>query len=127
MSSSWLSVECPDASPQRKQGPTLLALRARIAAPAFVVWGVWALLTVWGFLFVLHYTRNIPVGDDWEMVPYIAGKEPLTAQYLWSLHAEHRIPLPKLVTITLAWLTGGDIRSSMFFNLAALSGLAAAL
>src|SRR4051794_33739931 len=63
------------------------------------VWGVWAVLTVWGFVFVLHYTRNVPVGDDWEMIPYIARKKPLSVHYLWSLHAEHRIPLPRLVTI----------------------------
>jgi hypothetical protein len=135
MFSPRLSLERPETSPQREQGyfPPLLALRARatsepiwvLSAP-FIVWGVWTVWTLWGFLFVLHYTRNVPVGDDWEMVPYIVKKEPLTLDYLWALHAEHRIPLPKLVTISLAWLAGGDIRSSLLFNISALSGLAAA-
>jgi hypothetical protein len=94
---------------------------------ALFVWLVWAVCCAGALAFVARFGRNVPCADDWAMVPYISGRQPLTAEYLWSQHAEHRIPLPRLVTITLAWLCGGDIRSSMVFNVCALGGLAAAL
>ena len=50
----------------------------------------------------------------------------MTVDWLWSLHNEHRLPLPKLILVLLSRISGNDFRAGMFWSVAALAALAAA-
>ncbi|MGO9596804.1 MAG: hypothetical protein ACLP7Q_02155 [Isosphaeraceae bacterium] len=90
-----------------------------------LVWAVWVTGTVALFLFVRHYARNVPFNDDWWMVPVITGHEPISLRWAWFQHAEHRMPVPKLIQASLLrWLVP-DFRAGMYLN-AGLLSLAAA-
>lgn len=99
--------------------PTLAPLPG---ATAFV-WTVWALMSLLALVFVIRFGRNVPRWDEWTMIPQMSGAEPVTRKWLWEQHNEHRIPVPKLMYLTLSKLTHGDFRSGMFLNVFALSGL----
>jgi hypothetical protein len=77
--------------------------------------------------FVGRYGSNVPSWDDWDMVPTLTGHQPVTLDWLWSQHNEHRIPVPRLLLLGLHWITGIDFRTPMFFNVLAVGVLAAAM
>src|SRR4051812_49211071 len=67
-----------------------------------------------------------PLWDDWANVPVLTGERPLSLEWLWSQHNEHRIPLPRLIIIGLSQLTGCSFRAPPIFNaglLAVASGV----
>ena len=99
----------------------------RASAPALFVWGVWGLLFASVLAFVLAYGRNVPHWDDWDMVPVVTGRQPLTLSWLCTPHNEHRIPLPKLLYLVLVRSCGYDLRAGMVFNVCCLASLAAGL
>jgi len=102
---------------------SLLSSRERLAS--VFVWSGWALMFLAAMAFVAVYGRNAPFWDDWEiLVPALAGKQPITAAWLWGTYHEHRLPLPKLILLGLAKLTDCDFRAGMFFNACALGLLA---
>ena len=90
------------------------------------VWGGWAVMTALAVAFVARYGRNLPVWDDFDMVDVVVGAKPVTIEWLWSLHNEHRVPLPKLILLALYRLFGNDFRAGMFFSVVALATLAGA-
>jgi hypothetical protein len=92
-----------------------------------VVWGVWALLSIRLGAYVHANAFDVPFLDEWEMVDALTGHQPISLAWLWAQHNEHRIPLPRLVYLALAKLSGGDFRAGMYFNAAALATLAAAM
>lgn len=96
-----------------------------IAAP--IVWSVWAVLVLAAVGYVFRFGSNVPYWDDWNMVDAITGAEPVTLQWLWSPYGGHRVPLPRLVLLTLFKLSGTDFRAGMYFNVAVLAAAAAAL
>lgn len=108
-------------SPQERAAPR------RPSAGSLFAWSVWALTTVAALWLVAHYGRNVPQWDDWEMAPVLAGAQPVTPSWLWSQHNEHRIPLPRLLLLSLVRVSGNDFRAGMVFNVLALAALAAAL
>jgi hypothetical protein len=65
--------------------------------------------------------------DDWAMVPVVTRHEPLTLQWLWAQHNEHRIPLPKLIYLALYYFGASSFRAGTYFNVAILSGMALAM
>ncbi|MBV9170480.1 MAG: hypothetical protein JOZ81_10390 [Chloroflexi bacterium] len=71
-----------------------------------------------------QYGLSIPTWDDWNIIPYAAGREPITWGWLWSFHMDHRIPLPRLLFVALFRLSGGDVRAVMLLNVLLLSGAA---
>src|SRR5207302_1253006 len=71
--------------------------------------------------------RNVPFQDEWEVVPQVAGDQPVTLAWLWARHTDHRIPLPKLLLMGLYRLSGYDLRAGMVVNVLALGALTAAL
>lgn len=75
-----------------------------------VVLGVWLVSSIATIAFVHQYTSWVPYGDEYDIVPIIAEREPLTLKWLWSPHNEHRIPLPRLVRYSLLTISGGDFR-----------------
>jgi hypothetical protein len=87
------------------------------------VWGTWALLALGVLLYIAGHAHNVPYYDEWVMVP---GEQPVDAGWLWQAHNDHRIPLPKLVLLTLYHLSGWDFRVGMYANALLLAGLAGA-
>ena len=90
-------------------------------------WSVWAVMAAGAFAFIYTYGCNLPCLDEWDMVGALTGNQPITLAWLWSQHNQHRIVLPRLIYLALAWLTGSDFRAGMYFNGLALAALAAAL
>ncbi len=98
------------------------ARRARLAAP--IVWSIWAAMLVAALWFVSRYSSNVPSWDDWDMVPTLTGNQPITLEWLWSEHNEHRVPIPRLLYLALNWLTVVDFRTTMYFDVLAMAAVA---
>ena len=98
----------------------------RRLAPLFV-WLVWAAMLIGALAFVGKYGSNVPSWDGWDMVPTLTGHQPITWEWLWSQHNEHRVPLPRLILLGLHRITGINFRTPMFFNVLLTGALAAAL
>ena len=77
---------------------------------------VWATMSAAALGLVWRDGTAVPYMDDWEMVPALTGNQPVTFSFLWAQHNEHRIPLPKIIYLSLGWMTRGDLRAGMFFN-----------
>ncbi len=102
-------------------------LRRRLRlTPAGLVWLVWGATLVSILVFIARDGRNIPFEEDWLMVAAMTGHEPDLPHWLWSQNSEHRLPLPRLVNLTLLRATG-DFRSTMVFDALTLGALAAAM
>jgi len=87
---------------------------------------VWLALLVRAHLFVAAHAARFPISDDvaiWSLTPPLGD---LSWGSLWSLHNEHRVPLPKLIQFGLSELTG-DLRAIMYLELELLGGSALAL
>jgi hypothetical protein len=76
--------------------------------------------------FIVHDGRNIPFEEDWLMVGPMTGHEPDLAGWLWSQNSEHRLPLPRLVNLTLLRATG-DFRATMLFDALILGAVTAGM
>jgi hypothetical protein len=91
------------------------------------VWGNWLAAFLAALFFVHQYGTNIPYWDEWGLVPFVTGTEPVTLDWLWQQHNEHRIPLPKLIEVLLIRSTGGDFRAGMVCTLVLLGATSANL
>jgi hypothetical protein len=85
------------------------------------VGGVWLTLTAAMLGYVFYYGSNVPFFDDWRIVPYFTGDKPVTFEWLWSQHGDHRVPLSRLLLLALGKLCGYDFRCGMVFDVSALS------
>lgn len=92
-----------------------------------LVWAVCIVMTAATLLFVAHFSSNVPSWDDWDMVPTLTGEQPVTLGWLWSQHNEHRVPLPRLILLGLKGIVGINFRAAMFFDVLALTLLAATM
>ena len=91
-----------------------------------VAWLVWAAATAGALMFVFVLGSNVPYWDEWDWVPVLTGNQPVTAEFLWAQHNEHRLPLSRLVYLGLFALFN-DFRAGMAFNVLALSTASALL
>ena len=73
------------------------------------------------------FGRNVPLAEDWWLVPPLTGNEPNLASWLWAQNNEHRVPLPKLILLLLLKISKGDFRAGMLLNIAVLGMLALAM
>ena len=71
-----------DASPGRN--------RAGHLAGPILAWTVWAAMTVALVLYVRQDSRNVPFMDDFALVPMMTGQQPVSLEWAWSQHNEHR-------------------------------------
>ena len=92
----------------------------------FLAWAVWAAMLLAAIACIARWGRNIPLAEDWLMVPALTGHEASIPDWLWAQNNEHRVALPKLVYLGLLTLTA-DFRSGMVFSAVLLAALAAAL
>lgn len=60
-------------------------------------------------IFLLHYYTNpFPYSDEWNFLPQAIENEPLTWDWLWAQHSDHRIPIQKIIQVSLLRLAGYD-------------------
>jgi hypothetical protein len=87
-----------------RHGPKVLAL----VPLAALVW------------LVAQYAVAVPYWDQWELVPLLdkSYHGELTFSDLWAQHNEHRLLFPQIIMLTLARLTGWDIRFELALNIA---------
>jgi hypothetical protein len=65
--------------------------------------------------------RSIPVSDELQQ---LGGGADLTPAWLWEQHAEHRIPLPKLIWMGVLRLTNYDFRIGNIIEVLAVGAVA---
>lgn len=102
------------------------AARLSDLGAAGFVWGIWAAASVALFIVVARSTANVPLWDEWQMVPVLTRRGLPSPQWLWAPWSEHRVPLPRLILVGLFRITS-DFRTPIFLGLIVLCGLAAAL
>jgi hypothetical protein len=96
-------------------------------------WALTAVLALWAGMVSLvvrciaAYGRNVPLAEDWDMVPALTGQEPNLLEWLWAQNNEHRLPLQKAVYLVLLKVSGGDFRIGMIANTLMLGGLSLAM
>jgi multisubunit Na+/H+ antiporter MnhB subunit len=83
------------------------------ASFAFVLL-VWVECVVASQAFIAWCASKTPVADDLALF-YVKAQGYSFWHYLWSLHNEHRLPLPKILQYALYDWTG-DIRSGMYLQ-----------
>jgi hypothetical protein len=96
------------------------------ASPIFVGL-VWTAMVFAVVLFISRCGTNLPFYDEFEMVPVMTGHRPISLQWLWSQHREHRLFLPRLVLLGLYRLSNNDFRAGIYFNAALLASASAML
>src|SRR5262249_34168618 len=90
-------------------------------AAAWLVYGLWAAMTVSALVFVAVYVQNVPFYEDWQILPVLSGQQTADATWLWSQTNEHRIPLPRLIALLVLVPTRYDLRALCYVNVLALS------
>jgi hypothetical protein len=93
----------------------------------WLLWAVWAAMVAAAIGYVVHFGRNVPYWDDWNMVDVLTGAQPVTLHWLWIPYGGHRIPLPRLLLLALYKISGADFRAGMYFNVLVVAAAAAAL
>src|ERR1700730_10656149 len=90
------------------------------------VWTVWALLLSTQLVVVDLYGSDVPLFDDWSVATPLSGEVGMLS-WLWELHNEHWIPLPKAIILGLMLMTGGDVRAGMVVNVVIMGIFAASM
>src|SRR5262245_31096977 len=96
-------------------------------ATKIVALGFWASLLATA-CYIATFASAFPHDDDWEVLPFTLGIPqyfPVTWEWLWCPHNEHRILLPRLLWIGLVKLFGADPRVLIWLDVALLSLTAA--
>jgi hypothetical protein len=73
------------------------------------------------------FARPFPWLDDFAFLPFITDKAPLTLEWLWQPHNEHRILIPKLFCWATLKLDGGSFVLAKYLYPIAFSSCAALL
>src|SRR5262245_3373935 len=98
----------------RTEHAVLAGARRRGMVPSLVVLAVWAFLLGANLIIVWRYCpRTIPVSDEFLT---LGDKADLNRTWLWEQHAEHRIPLAKLIWMGTLRLTDYDFRIGNLFE-----------
>jgi hypothetical protein len=74
-----------------------------------------------GLFLVAWRGNNLPFGDDFAIVPALTGYTPVTLDWLWSQHNEHRLPLPRLVLLGLHKASANGFQNAMYLNVLGLA------
>jgi hypothetical protein len=110
----------------RETPPPTPSLARSMNLAAIVVWATLAVMTLVALACIVRYGRNIPLAEDWLLVPPMTGHEPNLASWLWAQNNEHRLPLPRLILLGLLEVTH-DFRAGMVLNVLSLAALSAAM
>ena len=91
------------------------------SAAALTGWVVWAVLAVLALGAVFRHSRNVPVGEDWRIVPAVTRHEPEPVHWLWYQDGNDRRPAGR----ALAWAVVAAARDFRALGVAAVLGLVA--
>jgi len=94
--------------------------------PALAAWIGWAVLGVMAIGAAVHGGSNVPVGQDWPLVPVVTGHEPEPVHWLWHQDGNDRHPVGRAVTLATISITR-DFRAPAVVAVAALILLSALL
>lgn len=92
-------------------------------------WALTAVLALWACMLsilagcIVAFGRDVPLAEDWDLVPALIGREPNLLEWLWAQNNEHRLPLPKAVYFLLLKVSDGDFRIGMIANVLMLGAL----
>jgi hypothetical protein len=89
------------------------------------IWTTWATLLTTLLFYVVRFGPDVPLWDDYAVIPQLCGAQRVTLSWLWSQHSEHRIPLARLILLTTFRNSGADPRPVMILMVALLASLAA--
>ena len=125
------SVQEFEHSPNSPAGKHLLAAIIKIVrsdriAFAYVLF-TWLIMVTMALTGLVFYGKNVPLAEDWYLVPALTGHEPDLPQWLWSQNNEHRIPLPRLILLLALKISHGDFRAGMVLSVTTLGALALAM
>lgn len=113
--------------PSTKIGrPRPIALRRSAGSlPAFVPWLLAALPLAVLVGFVAFHGVDVPYWDQWLLVPLMEDfhEGQLEVADLWAQHAAHRIFFPRLVFLSLAGVSGWNIRWELALNVVLACGI----
>lgn len=99
-------------------------IRSKLWPPsvaAVSVLAVWLGMSAALFAYVAIFSRNLPYNDDWELVPELTGTTPLTVEWLFARHNEHRFFVPRAVLLVAISAAHLDFRAGPFLDTAILS------
>jgi hypothetical protein len=85
------------------------------------VFGVWIAMAVYVGTLVTRSVVDCPYRDDFAFIDQMTGDAPITWQWLWELHNEHRMPIPKLTIVYLTRLWSIDFRVAPLVSVALLA------
>ena len=103
----------------RKRGSDRPALAGVLA-----LWAVMTGIVIGG---IITYSHNVPLAEDWDMVPALTGQQPNLLEWLWAQNNEHRLPLQKAIYLVLLKLSAGDFRIGMIASTLMLAGVCLAM
>src|SRR5262245_42906535 len=107
-------------TPLPRLGHRLGRWARRLTGP-ILVWLIWGAMTAAAILFIRQHARNIPMMDDFALVPMMAGREPVSLGWAWSQHNEHRPVLSRLILAGVSRYIGNDFRAGKYLNVGLLS------
>jgi hypothetical protein len=91
------------------------------------VLALWAVMLSAALVCIAKYGVNLPLAEEWDMVPPLVGREPNLLEWLWAQRNEHRLPLHKAIYLALLKTGGGDFRIGMVANAMILGGVSLAM
>lgn len=95
---------------------------ASVPSAVVFVWGTWVLMLLGNLAIVNTYTSNYPFSDELYLIT-----QSLTPQWLWAQHAEHRVPLAKLVWSSTLKLTNYEFRVGNSISVLTVGAVAMAM
>jgi hypothetical protein len=94
---------------------------------AVFVWAVWGAMTASDLYWTTRHSHDLPILDDWVMVPILTGNQRLDWTWLWHQHNEHRYTVPWLVLFGIYDLGHNDFHTGVQLNPLLMSACAAAM
>lgn len=109
------------SSHQTEQATTELPADSR---PSWPLWAAVALPPVLYLVFVVHYSVNGLLFDDWNLAPFLHAS--LNGHFswgaLWSQYAQPRIPITRAVFLAFASIGSFDVRGPIILSALLLVG-----
>ena len=120
--SSWEGGDAEAAVEPNGPDRGYRAASDRCPAATLFVWGIWGLMLLGNFALVVRFTSPYPIADEVYMM-----SESITPGWLWQQHAEHRVPLAKLIWMGVLQLTDYNFRAGSVVSVLSVSAVASAL